>query len=132
MLYRREEKQFAKYSAISPNQYNINSRPGSAADNSEHNGKLGVRKHGVSESDSVVGGHGLSMKVTRLSSSIKDDSVGSSGSGTATPTLHGHCGGSGHPQSSKSHVILDQVHQWQLLPDTMYLAGDPSPRLTGV
>ena len=104
----------------------------SAADNSEHNGKLGGRKHGVSESDSVDGGHGLSRKLTRLSSIIKDDSDASSGSGTATPTLHGHCGGSGHPQSSKSHVILDQVHQWRLIPDTMYLAGDPSPRLTGV
>ena len=59
--------------------------------------------------------------MTRLSSIIKDDSVGSSGSVTATPTLHGHCGGSGHPQSSKTHEILDQVHQWRLIPDTMYL-----------
>ena len=85
--YRREEEQFAKSSVISPYQYNINSRPMPAADNTEHNGKLGGRKHGVSESDSVDGGHGLSRKLTRLSSIIKDDSDASSGSGTATPTL---------------------------------------------
>ena len=35
--------------------------------------------------------------------------------------IHGHCGDSGHPQSSKTHVILDLVHQWRLILDTMNL-----------
>ena len=38
---------------------------GTADDNSEHNGKLGGRKHGVSESDSVDGGHGPSRKAVQ-------------------------------------------------------------------
>ena len=130
--YRREEEQFAKSSVISPYQYNINSRPMSAADNSEHNGKLGGRKHGVSESDSVDGGHGPSRKLTRLSSIIKDDSDASSGSGTATPTLQ--------PWSlwrqwspSVQQDTRDTGPGAPVEADTWHHEpGDPSPRLTGV
>ena len=65
-------------------------------------------------------------------SSNKDEagpgaSIGSASSGTMTPTLphHGH----GYPQSSKSHIILDQLASWKLVPDTLYLETRVPPSL---
>ena len=124
LLYRREENQYSKSSQITPLQENIQSR-GSI---SETPG----RRHGASESESVeAGASGVSgRKRTRLSSNVKEElnnglvagSVGSTSSGTMTPTLPGAGLTTGHyPQSSKSHIILEQLWSWKLVPDTLYL-----------
>jgi len=133
LLYRREEEQFAKIDQITPNLDNVTNRP-----DSENGVTKPGRKHGVSESESLdnaVPG----KKRTRLSLSLKDEngglmpsSVGSTSSGTTTPTLPAAAGlpmSSGYPQSSKSHAILEQVMSWRLVPDTMYLEAPVPPSL---
>lgn len=135
LLYRKEEEQFAKSGQMTPNLDNVTNRP-----DTENGVAKPGRKHGVSESESLENSV-PGKKRTRLSLSLKDEngaalmasSVGSTSSGTTTPTLPAAglptSSGSGYPQSSKSHAILEQVMSWRLVPDTMYLETPVPPSL---
>ena len=136
LLYRREEEQFSKSQEMKPKMENINSRAMMRVSSSEMMAaKTGVRKHGLSESESGEGS-ATGKKRTRLSSNVKEEngailpgSVGSTSSGTVTPTLPTPGSGPGYPQSSKAHAILEQVLDWKLVPDTLYLETPAPPSL---
>lgn len=135
LLYPSEEDQFAKSIQLRPHMENIERQvapvelpelpatPAGAKRPSTSN-----RKHTVSESHSQVDASGDGGKKRSRISVGKEDplvpgSVGSTSSGTATPTLSLPTPGSGHssyPQSSKSHAILAQVYSWKLVPETLY------------
>ena len=138
LLYRKEEDQFEKASKLKPLMENLNTRNVSFNNHTDAGnlGQAGGRRHGVSESDAGAGQGageaGAGKKRTRLSSSVKEEagtvasqSVGSTGgsSGTMTPTP---VLGPGYPQSSKAHAVLEDVLNWRLVPDTLYLET-PAP-----
>jgi len=135
LLYRREEDQFSKSKDMKPKMENINTRAMMVSTSPEiMAARTGARKHGLSESEPE--GSATGKKRTRLSSNVKEEnngavlpgSVGSS-SGTVTPTLPTPGSGPGYPQSSKAHAILEQLLDWKLVPDTLYLESPAPPSL---
>ena len=137
LLYRREEDQFSKSKDMKPKMENINTRAMMVSSSSEiMAARTGARKHGISESESGEGS-ATGKKRTRLSSNVKEEnngavlpgSVGSTSSGTVTPTLPTPGSGPGYPQSSKAHAILEQLLDWKLVPDTLYLESPAPPSL---
>ena len=129
LLYRKEVDQFAKTPGLKPLMENINPR-------AMMESVSGGRKHGISESESGDGAVVSGKKRTRLSSNVKEEagavlpgSVGSTSSGTVTPTLPTPGSGPSHPQSSKAHAVLEQVLDWKLVPDTLYLESPAPPSL---
>ena len=136
LLYRREEDQFTKSKDMKPKMENINTRAMMVSTSPEiMAARTGARKHGLSESEPGEGS-ATGKKRTRLSSNVKEEnngavlpgSVGSS-SGTVTPTLPTPGSGPGYPQSSKAHAILEQLLDWKLVPDTLYLESPAPPSL---
>eukprot|EP00092_Neocalanus_flemingeri_P041006 GFUD01044649.1.p1 GENE.GFUD01044649.1~~GFUD01044649.1.p1 ORF type:complete len:509 (+),score=166.28 GFUD01044649.1:46-1572(+) len=131
LLYPSEEDQFAKSIQLRPHMENIERQvvaelpePPSAQAGVKRT-STSSRKHALSESqaEAVEGGKKRNRLSVGKEEGIVPGSVGSTSSGTATPTMSLPTPGSGHssyPQTSKSHAILGQVYSWKLVPETLY------------
>jgi len=116
LLYRKEEEQFARSSQLKP-----------SLDSSDFGESSSKRLRLEASETQSEGSEVIGKKRTRLSSAMKEEgvkgsSLGSTSSGTTTPTLPSSGPNTqGYPQSSKSHALLEELHAWKLVPETLYL-----------
>jgi len=136
LLYPSEEEQFAKSIQLRPHMENIERQVVGAelpepppAQAGGQRSSASSRKHASSESQAepMEGGKKRSRVSVGKEDVLVPGSVGSTSSGTATPTMSLPTPGSGHshssyPQTSKSHAILGQVYSWKLVPETLYFS----------
>ena len=123
LLYRKEEEQFSRSSQLKLTPSLEDSETGDASNK--------ILRRPLSESQSE-GSEVTCKKRTRLSSALREDgvkgsSLGSTSSGTTTPTLPSSGSASqGYPQSSKSLALIEELGNWKLVPETLYLQT-PAP-----